>query len=312
MKRRVFLLLATLPLALCAQINDMFYVPQKEVKQQNVEKMLSAEEESEWYYNNSDTRDVDEYNRRGTATIDADNVEALLQENETYEEESDYNYSTRIVRFHSPRAVVVSSPLYWDVYPNYYYNYYDYWYDNYWDLSFGWDYCGWRFHAGYHWPYFSHHHHYPPAHHHHNVVAHPVHNRVQGRIPTASLNDNKSNYRRQPIASVAKGEDGQRINQTRNIKTTNRNNKNGNVRENVNNKKNNSTYNRRSSTSVRSNKDSDSRSSVRSTNNSGSNRSSVRSTGSSGSNRSSVRSAGSTSRSYSSPSRGGAARGGRR
>lgn len=212
MKRIALLLLSIAPVALIAQVNDMFYVPKKAVKQENVAKMLSTgtATDNDWgVADNGNTRDVDEYNRRGTATIDAGNVEALLQQQESYEYEyedvtDDYNYSTRIVRFHSPTTVVVSSPWYYDVYPTLgCYNYYDYCYDGFWDWSFGWNsHYGWRIGAGWHWPYSSwhwggvHHHHHHP-----HYVAPPMH-RVRHHSNSVSLANRGGSGVRRPVGSA--------------------------------------------------------------------------------------------------------------
>ena len=307
MKKIALLLLLVIPAALVAQVNEMFYVPKKSVKQENVSSILSSADDDWGTVGNANTRDVDEYNRRGTTTVSADNVESLLQaensqtENYEYEyvdETSDYDYSTRIVRFHSPTTVVVSSPWYYDVYPARFY--YDNYYDSYLNWSIGWGGPGWGISAGWHYPLswnwgcapvYPHHHH------HHHVVAPPV-NRVRSRVPTASIAGGGSN-RRQSIGSVSAADKRKPATQVNNRKTerrtsvsTTQGSGSGKRRENVGSSSssrgsgNSSTYNRRSSTSVRS---SGSRS------------------------RSSVGSAPrSNSRSSASPSRGGTPRGGRR
>lgn len=312
MKKIALLLLLVMPAALPAQVNEMFYVPKKSVKQENVSSILSSAADDWGTVGNANIRDVDEYNRRGTATVSAGNVETLLQaenlqtENYEYEyvdETSDYDYSTRIVRFHSPTTVVVSSPWYYDVYPARYYYDYDYCYDSYWNWSIGWGGLGWGISAGWHYPLswnWGYAPVYPHHHHHHHVVAPPV-NRVRSRVPTASIAGGSN--RRQSIGSVSTAEKRKpatQVNNRRNERRTpvaNTQNSGSNKRrENVGSSSssrgsgNSSTYNRRSSTSVRG-----------SGNSSGSrSRSSV-----SGASRSS-------SRSSASPSRGGTSRGGRR
>lgn len=308
--RRVLFLLAALPLfTLQAQVNEMFYVPKKTVKQENVAKALAAENDGWGVEDNGNTRDVDEYNRRTPATVSASNVGSVL-EAESYEyidEGTDYDYSTRIVRFHNPTTVVVSSPWYYDVYPARYYYDYDYYYDSYWDWSIGWNRWGWGISAGWHYP---HHwywgcspYYYPHYHHHHHAVL-PVH-KVHSRVPSVSLN-NRGGTGRRPVASASVGagnKPGAQVGNRRNERGSSttgvqRNNSTGKKRESVGSsssrtesRSSNSTYNRRSSTSVRSN-----------------------STGGSRSNRSSVGGASrsSSSRSSASPSRGGTSRGGRR
>lgn len=324
MKKIAFIALLALPITLIAQVNDMFYVPKKEIKQKNVERVLSANEETEWdYENNTNTRDVDEYNRRGTATINAENVEMLLQENNVYEyddemEESDYNYSTRIVRFHNPKTVIVSSPLYWDVYPSaYYYDYYDYYWDWDWNWNLGWGFNNWQFSLGCHWPTYSHHWYGGHSHHHHHHTAYyPSHRSIQSHIPSVSLRENNTGNRRRPIATTVTGNEKRQTTQVRNKNTERvstrksignkqeRTEKRPSTSRNREKEKSSSTYNRRSSTSVRSNS---------SSSNSENRRSSIRS--SSENRRSSIGNSSrssSPSRSSSAPSRGGVSRGSRR
>lgn len=334
MKKLVLLLLLAMPVAIMAQVNEMFYVPKKQVKQENVAKMFSSsasatENDEEWgVADNGNTRDVDEYNRRGSATVSADNVEALLQQESVeeydeyvYEDDTDYNYSTRIVRFHNPTTVIVSSPWYYDVYPSW--GYYDYCYDDYWDWSIGWNsLCGWSIGAAWHWPLHSwhwgsgHHHHHHPHH-----VAPPVYShRVQRRVPTVSLAD-RGRTGRVPVAGAAteKRPNTQVVNGK--VDRTNRENVGGaRLRDDRNRGGSSSTYNRRSSTSVRkenagnrNNRTEVSGGGNRNNRGSGSGRSSVRSNSGGGS-RSSVGAAsrGSSSSRGSAPTRGGVSRGGRR
>ena len=292
--RTILFLLATLPLfTLQAQVNEMFYVPKKTVKQENVAKALAAENDGWGVEDNGNTRDVDEYNRRTPATVSASNVGSVL-EAESYEyidEGTDYDYSTRIVRFHNPTTVVVSSPWYYDVYPARYYYDYDYYYDSYWDWSIGWNRWGWGISAGWHYP---HHwywgcspYYYPHYHHHHHAVL-PVH-KVHSRVPSVSLN-NRGGTGRRPVASASVS-GGKKPGAQRNNSTGKKRERVGTGSSRKEGSSSNSTYNRRSSTSVRSN-----------------------STG--GSSRSSRSSVGGASRSSSSrssaPSRGGTPRGGRR
>ena len=105
MKKLVLFLLLTSPLLALAQVNDMYYVPKKEKK---VLVVKSAEEmylvdDTETVY--EDEVYVDEY---------ADEVETAYFTNDLYDVVDDYTYSTRIVRFQSPRRLL-SSSLYWDL-----------------------------------------------------------------------------------------------------------------------------------------------------------------------------------------------------
>ena len=217
MKQIAFLLMMMLiPVGTMAQVDDLYYVPkkkqaQKEVKvttSSNVVKVTPATVVTP--QNGTNVRvakksnivngmDEDEYNRRSVPTY---TEEQEYAEEEVYEYSDepadDYTYSSRIVRFHSPRrAVMLSSPLYWDVVYNsglnnwtiyddgiYWDVYTDYGYTTYysspwyyspswslhwghrWGLSFGWGYSSWYWNLGYH-----HHHHwcYP----HYPIVGYP-------------------------------------------------------------------------------------------------------------------------------------------
>ncbi len=221
MKRVLFFLVAALPVALSAQVNEMFYVPKKSVKQESVQKILSASQESEWgVADNGNNRDVDEYNRRGAYSsvengVHASDVESILSASQTYEEEydnyveDDYNYSRRIVRFHNPTTVVVSSPLYWDIYgPAYYSPCYDSYWD--WGWSFHWG-SGWGFHSSYHWPHWNLcHPHYSWAPHHSSYHHHyePVYSRSVGRrVPVADRRNGTVAGRRPAIGTAVQGGD---------------------------------------------------------------------------------------------------------
>ena len=111
------MLLSVLPLAGYAQADDIYFVPKKESEK----KVLVVESISEKYGIGNETknytRNVDEYNRRsGGFTNDP---EAYIEENYSDEYVSDgeeyqeYDYSTRIIRFHSPRSAF--SSIYWDL-----------------------------------------------------------------------------------------------------------------------------------------------------------------------------------------------------
>lgn len=308
MKRICLLVFSISPLLLFAQINDMFYVPKKEVKMDNVSTILSTGEDEWGSVSNRTTRDVDEYNRRGgynapANTISADAVENIIVNN--YQEESnDYDYSTRIVRFHNPTSVVVTTYDYWDPYPTYYY---DNWY---WGTRLGWS-CAWDrfgigFSTGWHYPY---HHSYPhycydaPVHHHHRGIAHTSHS-VRGRVPVADLRGGASSSRR-PVAEAVKGKghsnDG-RVPATQ----VDRNNRKGNNRVSVGNKGNKSREVNEKRANVR--KESGGSSNVRRSSGSTYNRQSSTSVRRSSSSRSTSRS----SSARSSSSRGGTPRGSRR
>ncbi len=91
---------------------------------------------------NSNARSDDEYNRR----YSYDNVPVQEEEVDTVydinDEENDYLYSRRILRFHSPTRIIVSSPYYWDlVYVN---GIYDYLYDPFYYDPFYWNW-GWGY-----------------------------------------------------------------------------------------------------------------------------------------------------------------------
>ncbi|MCQ2076162.1 MAG: hypothetical protein MJZ20_03875 [Bacteroidaceae bacterium] len=98
---------------------------------------------------NTNSRNEDEYNRRYTGMTNSEvqnNYEDVDTIYDLNDDELDYRYSRRILRFHSPTKVLVSSPYYWDlIYINGIYDYvYDpFFYDPfYWD--FGWGYgCSW-------------------------------------------------------------------------------------------------------------------------------------------------------------------------
>lgn len=265
-------LLLLLPLSLCAQVNDMFYVPQKEIKQSDVAKILSAAEDECGVVDNSNNRDVDEYNRRGKVV--PRNSTSLVEE-DVYVAEGvdgtynydDYDYSTRIVRFHNPTSVVlVSSPLYWDGY---------WYYDNFWDTH--WDFY-WHYGVNYplYRPWFDYTWHTPPPPHygcHHNIR-----NNTARRIPVATLSANKTLNGRVPVAGgavdkkddkvQASGRYDKKNNPSHRVVNGNKerrertgvNTRGENKRKSVQSSGSSSTYNRRSSTSVNRSSSSSSRS----------------------------------------------------
>lgn len=141
----------TLNASAFAQDDDLYFVSSKQKQEKQVEEPRRAtytpiqekQDETNWAEGRGNGEwDVDTYNRRDTKA-DTANAELSL------DEENDYGiYTTRIVRFHSPRVgVYVSSPYYVDVY-DYWYDpwFYNTWYDPWYTPWYGW---GW--HAGY-WP----------------------------------------------------------------------------------------------------------------------------------------------------------------
>lgn len=216
MKQLALLLILVLPLELSAQVDDLYFVPKKSEKKDKVRveenrnvKIVQEQTEEDTY--TGELRDEDEYNRRGhLSSYNEDNEEyygeesvddeeyTTVDENEIAVEEEDFTYSSRILRFHSPRMVMLSSPwywdivytsgtdnwiicddgLYWDVYPAY--NYYSSWYYPAWSWHFS--FAPWGFYSSYCWDYWHapfapwHHHHYYPywgGHHHGYVAAGP-------------------------------------------------------------------------------------------------------------------------------------------
>lgn len=145
----LWLMMVSLPLAGISQgyVDDLYYVPDEEEEVAGEEKAepapetpavrdVSAPASSSGSVVASrdagNVRDVDEYNRRYTASSESESyyAEEELHDNEdgnTEElpgewvngfrgDEGDYEYAVRLIRFHSPRfAVSVSSPFYWDV-----------------------------------------------------------------------------------------------------------------------------------------------------------------------------------------------------
>ncbi len=181
MKQLFLILVCLLPLNMYAQFDDIYFVPKKSdasakaVSESNVASQAILGESYA-------LRDEDEYNRRPSSdAYSYGEVEEYTEADEEVYDEEDFRYSTRIIRFHSPRRVVVSSPWYWDVvysggfdtwtvydngiyvdlYPSY-----DYWYTPYWSLSF---YGGWLgFTAASYWNSWYHHshwHYHPHWHH---------------------------------------------------------------------------------------------------------------------------------------------------
>lgn len=97
----------------------------------------------------TNARNEDEYNRRYTNSSDYENEENINEEEiedtiyvDIDDDENDFLYSRRILRFHSPRYVYISSPYYWDLV--YGYGIFDYLLDPYIYDPFFWHY-GWRY-----------------------------------------------------------------------------------------------------------------------------------------------------------------------
>lgn len=124
-------------------------------------------------------RDVDDYNRRGNASK---NRSKDYAEQDTLDPaQGNGAYTERIVRFHSPRGVVVSSPYYVDYYDYYYdpffydpwrYSWYSPWYAGFgwsswygpsWSWGWGWGswYDPWYYYGpSWAWGWGHHHHHW--------------------------------------------------------------------------------------------------------------------------------------------------------
>ena len=101
MKKVFLLLMLVSPLLSMAQVNDMYFVPKKEKK---VIAVKSAEEI--YMVDDVDSLEyVDEY---------VDEAGNAYFTNDLFDVMDDYTYSTRIVRFQSPRRLL-SSNLYWDL-----------------------------------------------------------------------------------------------------------------------------------------------------------------------------------------------------
>lgn len=207
MKKLHFWLLSAciLPLFAYAQSDDVYFTPSKKAQKVSVSKKQSADvtylddsEEDTWYVGRSDNgRDVDEYNRMkktGKSKGYVKNDTLYLDENEGGNDEEmysgGYNYSKRLLRFHSPSICVpVSSPMYWDlcygpyaidwdVYVDGPYAYafptssWSFWYGSYpWYSGWSWRYSGWGFNYGWYDPWWYHGPHwgwggyYPPIYH---------------------------------------------------------------------------------------------------------------------------------------------------
>lgn len=174
---RVSLLLLSLVLSAVAyaQVDDIYFVPKKE-KKVAVERTNDICDDYDTGVGIANTIDDDVYNRRVNVLEESVDDEEY-EESDLFADEDEYEYSSRIVRFHSPHRVIVSSPWYWDVvytsgsnnwviyddgiYWDLYPSYYSSWYYPHWSWSMSWcgGYYGWHF--GYN-NWWHHHHHYYP------------------------------------------------------------------------------------------------------------------------------------------------------
>ena len=99
-----------MPSGVSAQVDDIYFVPTKKTKQ-------STEVQNAGSYSDSEDVGVEPENSSIEYT---NNVDAYLYDNYyddySYNDEAgnDYNYSTRIVRFRTPRRALCS-PIYWDL-----------------------------------------------------------------------------------------------------------------------------------------------------------------------------------------------------
>ena len=170
-----------------AQVDDMYFVPQKEEPKKASTVVVTYEAQHDgseagndvWtageepVYATGEVRDVDEYNRRGVWADDSLAVEDSTEMAGLPDSGDDYECSKRILRFCTPTiGVAVSSPLYWDLCygPNaIYWDVYDdgvyayafpsSWSTFYWGYSWGWpyySYWGWGgpWYAGWYDPWY--------------------------------------------------------------------------------------------------------------------------------------------------------------
>lgn len=195
----IFILLASFSMAGSAQDDDVYFVPSKKKS-----KTVKVETDDDPYAEGVGRRigdfpdpfggealgeersfrlrDVDEYNRRPNASA-AQRTETVYADEEEWavDDAPDGDCTSRIVRFHSPRAgVYVSSPYYIDFYDIYY----NPWYTPTWavGLGFGLAWSSWWWYDRWAWspyycydPWWGHHYHgcYPPHHHHDWTPARP-------------------------------------------------------------------------------------------------------------------------------------------
>lgn len=138
--------------------NDVYFIPSKKVNQVQVQNTQQNYDNLNTSYNNSEsysvqanpnTRSVDEYNRRSFVQSVIDDSLKLSTNVET-DDINNFACTKKIIRFHTPTGVIISSPYYWEVcYDNTWDVYCDVWaYDlpswHYWSYAFDpWVYNRW-------------------------------------------------------------------------------------------------------------------------------------------------------------------------
>ena len=159
MKQIALTIIALLAASVAWAQDDVYFVPTKKALEAERQEMYGnssyeqiaipsdkAFEHSHWADGRSaGGRNIDEYNRRGTARSKNDSLNTRgYREYDT----EDYTATARIVRFRSPRGCILASPYYYDYYDL---GFYDPWFDDWaWGgrfgaypyLSFGWN-RGW-------------------------------------------------------------------------------------------------------------------------------------------------------------------------
>lgn len=133
-------------LDMCGQTDDddMYFMSSKKSKTVKKVTHTSAsprDEETTIVVYSNNRRNDDEYNRRNRDVMTNEVVEdtSAIDIND---EEVEYAYSRRILKFHSPNLVIINSPYYWDLV--YVRGVYDYLYNPYYYDPFYWDF-GWGF-----------------------------------------------------------------------------------------------------------------------------------------------------------------------
>lgn len=151
--------------------DDVYFVPKKSQEKAKVTTVTPSSDYStyetlpatgnvdaydsddDWYVGRNQRKDVDSYNRRGNYN---GSNETVVEDDVAIE---DGQYTTRIIRFHSPSTIVVLSPYYWDMYDAFWY---DPWYSwtwrpySSWAWRTGW-YSGWYvgWHGGWYDPWYG-------------------------------------------------------------------------------------------------------------------------------------------------------------
>ena len=181
MKRFVSYLLMFVPLLSFAQVDDIYFVPKKETR------VLVVRSTEEAYFADADeleSASVESYDDYDSAS------ENYFYTNDIESVYDDYEYSNRIIRFHSPKRLLSSSlyldlnygygvndwmvydngysieiypteinPLYWVGYP--YWNRYNIsYYNRYWSWNSYWSWPWYGHHYDYCWDNHWHHHHW--------------------------------------------------------------------------------------------------------------------------------------------------------